>query len=484
MSYATIFSAVGWALVLMAGAMVFPALIAVGFDEYSQALTFVVAAALTSFVGGGLAIATRGATSQVSKREGFLLAVLLWVLLPVFAALPFYFSSSFSTPTDAYFEAVSGLTTTGATVLTDLAGADRSVLFWRSMVAWIGGLSTIVFALALLSLYGIGGMQLYRNAMPRGERDALLPRLVEGVRSIWLVYVGLTVACAIALWASGLSLFDAVTHAFTTLSTSGFSNYAESIAAFSNPAAELILVLFMGAAALNFTLHWAAIHGSPTAYLRDPEFRSFVFVGIVAVVLACIATLAESSSADWDVVLRQALFSVVSVMTTTGFTSVESSVWPLFVVSMLYALVLVGGSTGSTAGGLKMMRLLLFLKQAGRELARLPHPHGVVRIRYGRRVVPDAAMVAAWSFFFFFVVALAVISGMLALSGLDFRTSLAASAAALSNAGPVLQIVGEPGAGYASLATGAKWVLCLAMVLGRLELLAMLVLVRRLFWQR
>ncbi len=484
MSYATIFAAVGWGLVLLAGSMVLPAVVALGFEEYAQALTFVVAAALTFFVGGGLAIATRGAAQEVSKREGFLLAVLLWVLLPVFAALPLYFSSSFATPTDAYFEAVSGLTTTGATVLTDFAGADRSVLFWRALVAWIGGLSTIVLALALLSLYGIGGMQLYRSAMPRGERDALMPRLIEGIRSIWSVYVGLTIVCTVALWTSGLSLFDAMTHAFTTLSTSGFSNYTDSISAFSNPAVEIILILFMAAAALNFTLHWAALHGSPSAYVRDPEFRLFVSVVVVAVALVVTFTLISSSAVGWGATVRQALFSVVSVITTTGFTNGEAVSWPLSVLVLLFALVLVGGSTGSTAGGLKMMRLLLFLKQAGRELARLPHPHGVVRIHYGRRVVPDAAMVAAWSFFFFFVLALAVISGLLALTGLDFRASLATAAAALSNAGPVLHIVDRAAGGYASLDTGAKWLLCLAMVLGRLELLAFLVLVRRSFWQR
>ncbi len=484
MSYPTIFAAVGWGLVLLAGSMVLPAIVAVGFKEYAQALTFIVAAALTFFVGGGLAIATRGAAQEVSKREGFLLAVLLWVLLPVFASLPLYFSASFETPTDAYFEAVSGLTTTGATVLTDFAGADRSVLFWRAMVAWIGGLSTIVLALALLSLYGIGGMQLYRSAMPRGERDALIPRLVEGIRSIWSVYVGLTIACATALWASGLSLFDAVTLSFTTLSTSGLSNYADSIAAFSNPTVEIILILFMGAAALNFTLHWAALHGAPSAYLRDPEFRLFISVVVVAVVLIVAFTLVSSNTPAWGVTIRQTLFSVVSVMTTTGFTNGEAEGRPLFVLVLLFALVLVGGSTGSTAGGLKMMRLLLFLKQAGRELARLPHPHGVVRIHYGRRVVPDAAMVAAWSFFFFFVLALAVLSGFLALTGLDFRASLATAAAALTNAGPVLHIVDPVAGGYASLDAGAKWLLCLAMVLGRLELLALLVLAHRSFWQR
>ena len=484
MSYATIFGAVGWGLVLLAGSMMLPAVVALGFEEYPQALTFSVAAALTFFVGGGLAIATRGGAQDVSKREGFLLAVLLWALFPLFAALPLYFSSSFSTPTDAYFEAVSGLTTTGATVLTDFAGADRSVLFWRALVAWIGGLSTIVLALALLSLYGMGGMQLYRSAMPRGNRDAMIPRLVEGIRSIWSVYVGLTIACAAALWASGLSLFDAVTHAFTTLSTSGFSNNADSIAVFANPTVEIILVLFMGAAALNFTLHWAALHGSPSAYLRDPEFRLFVSVVLVAVALVFGVTLVSSEAATWGATLRQALFSVVSVMTTTGFTIGEASGMPLFVVVLLFALVVVGGSTGSTAGGLKMMRLLLFMKQAGRELARLPHPHGVVRIHYGRRVVPDAAMVAAWSFFFFFVLALAVISGVLALTGLDFRASLATAAAALSNAGPVLNLIDQEAGGYASLDAGAKWVLCLAMILGRLELLALLVLARRSFWQR
>jgi len=483
-SYATIFAAVGRGLLLLAGAMLVPAAVAIGFEEYRQALTFLVAAALTSFAGGGLAIATRGNTQEVSKREGFLLVVLFWLLLPFFAALPLYFSSSFSTLTDAYFEAVSGLTTTGATVISDFNGAARSVLFWRSLVGWIGGLSTIVFALALLSLYRIGGMQLYRSAMPRGERDALLPRLIEGVRSIWMIYAGLTIACAGVLWISGLSLFDSFTYAFSTLSTTGFSNSTASVAAFANPTVEIVLIVFMTAAALNFTLHWAAAHGSPGAYIRDPEFRLFVTIGLAALVVTYIAAVLPAEHTPWEVAARQMLFTVVSVMTTTGFVVADSSSWPLFVPAVLLALVLVGGSTGSTAGGLKMMRLLLFLKQAGRELAGLPHPHGVLRIHYGRRVVPDAAMVAAWSFFFFFVVALAGVAGVLALTGLGFRTSLTMAAATLSNAGPVVSIIDPTASGYAALNSGAKWVLCIAMVLGRLELLALLVLIRRSFWQR
>ena len=468
MSYATIFAAVGYALVLMAGAMVVPAVVALGFQEYGQALTFFVAAALTSFMGGGLAIATRGAAQDASKREGFLLVVLLWLLLPAFA----------------YFEAVSGLTTTGATVLVDFAAAPRSVLFWRAMVGWIGGLSTIVFALALLSLYGIGGMQLYRSAMPRGERDALMPRLVEGVRSVWKIYVVLTLACAAALWISGMSPFESITHAFSALSTTGFSNQAGSVATLANPVAEIVLIVFMIAAALNFTLHWAALQGAPGAYLRDPELRLFAVIGLAALIATYLAVGAPDPAQSWQTTLRHLLFTVVSVMTTTGFATADATEWPLFVPVLLFALVLVGGSTGSTAGGLKMMRVLLFLKQAGRELARLPHPHGVVRIHYGERVVPDAAMVAAWSFFFFFVVALAALAGVLALAGLDFRGALTMAAAALSNAGPVAEIINPGGSGHAALGAAAKWALCLAMVLGRLELLALLVLVRRSFWRR
>ncbi len=484
MSYATIFAAVGWGLLLIAGAMVLPAAVALGLEEYRQALTFFVAAALTSFAGGGLAIATRGAAQEVSKREGFLLAVLLWLLLPLFAALPLYFSPTFATPTDAYFEAVSGLTTTGATVLVDFATTPQSVLFWRAMVGWIGGLSTIVFALALLSLYGISGIQLYRSAMPRGERDALMPRLVEGVRSVWKIYVALTLACTAALWISGMPLFESLTHAFSTLSTTGFSNHAGSVAVFANPAAEIVLIVFMIAAALNFTLHWAALHGTPGAYIRDPELRLFAVIGLAALIATYLAAGAPYEAELWQTRMRHSLFTVVSVMTTTGFATADASAWPLFVPVVLLALVLVGGSTGSTAGGLKMMRVLLFLKQAARELARLPHPHGVVRIHYGQRVVPDAAMVAAWSFFFFFVVALAAFAGVLALAGLGFRGSLTMAAAALSNAGPVASIIDPTGSGYSALSTGAKWALCLAMVLGRLELLAFLVLVRRSFWQR
>ena len=485
MAYAAVFSVLGWTLVSFAAAMVLPAFVGFGYGETQLGLTFLAAAGLTVFAGGALVISTRGPRALVSRREGFLLAVLVWAVLPLFGALPLYYGGAVPTAADAYFEALSGLTTTGATVLTDVESAARSILFWRALLQWYGGLGTIMLAIALLSLLGIGGMQLYRSAMPRGEQDSLPSRLKQAAAAIWWIYASLTLACAALLWLSGLPAFDAVCIAFSTLSTGGFSTRNASIAAFDNPVAELILVVFMLAAAVNFTLHWALAHGYGRAYREDPEIRLLLGIAVTAALAVALVFLVQAGD-DPLAAIGTALFSTVSFLTTTGFhgSGGAPSLWPAFVPLLAFALMIIGGSTGSTAGGLKLMRLLILFKEAGRELARLSHPHGVIRIRYGQSAVSDEAMRALWSFFILYVFCLVAATLVLAALGLDLRTALAAAAAAFSNTGPALELVTAAGEGYGAFPAGAKWVLCFAMLAGRLELFAVLVLLRPTLWRR
>ena len=484
MAYAAVFSVLGWALIGFAGAMLLPAFVGFGYGETALAQTFVAAAGLSVFAGGALVISTRGTVSLVSRREGFLLAVLAWAVLPLFGALPLYFGGAIPAATDAYFEAISALTTTGASVMTNLNGAARSVLFWRALMQWLGGLGTIMLAIALLSLLGLGGMQLYRSAMPRGEQDSLATRLKRSANAIWWIYASLTLVCAILLWLAGLPAFDALCIAFSTLSTGGFTTREGSIAAFDNPLAELVLVAFMLIAAVNFTLHWAAAHGRWRFYREDPELKvlAFTLAGAVVAVAAVLMLVRDDSLLGAG---RSGLFMAVSFLTTTGFHGAASgAAWPTFVPLLVIALMIVGGSTGSTAGGLKLMRLSILFKEAGRELDRLSHPHLVRRIRYGQSAVSDEAMRAVWSFFILYVFCLVATMVALAALGLDMRSALVAAAAAFSNTGPAFELASTAGAGYGALSGGAKWVLCVAMLAGRLELFAVVVLLRPALWRR
>ncbi len=481
MGYATVLSIVGWLLLGWAAAMALPVLVAINYGEFGAAGAFLAAAALTAFVGGSLAMATRGVGRDVSRREAFLLAVIAWTLLPAFGAMPFVFTGAIPDPSDAYFEAISGLTTTGATVLVDPAAAPRSIVFWRALTQWIGGLGTIMLALAMLSLLGVGGMQLSRSAMPRGERDTLEVRLIEAGRSIWWIYALLTLACAVLLWVAGMPGFDALCYALSTLSTGGFSSGEASVSAFASPLVEAVLIVFMLAGALNFTLHWALFNRRLRPLREDPELRYLLAIAAVAAgaVFAALAAVGEGGVDG----LRVALFNTVSVLTTTGFVAGDVAVWPTALPALFLALMMIGGSTGSTAGGLKLMRVALMMKEAWRELARLAYPHGVVRLHYARQPIPDAALWAVWSFIIVYLFCFVLVALALAGFGLDMRAALAASAAALGNAGPAITTVAGPDFVYAALPVGAKWLLAAAMLLGRLELFTLLALLGSAFWR-
>ncbi len=484
MGYATVLSIVGWLLLAWAAAMVLPVLVAVNYAEAGAAGAFAAAALLTGFAGGILVIATRGVGRRVSRREAFLLAVVAWVVLPAFGAMPFSFTGVAPSLTDAYFEALSGLTTTGASVLGDPAALPRSILFWRALSQWIGGLGTIMLALAMLSLLGVGGMQLYRSALPRGERDTLERRLLEASRSIWWIYALLTALCAVLLWAAGMTPFDSLCHALSTLSTGGFSSAAGALVPARSPFVEAVLVVFMLAGAMNFTLLWALFNGLPRPLRRDPEFR--YLLGVAALAAATIAAVLLLADAAAGESLRLGIFSAVSMLTTTGFLAGEAGAWPaaLPVLPVLFlALMMMGGSTGSTAGGLKLMRVALMLKEGWRELGRLAYPHGVVRLHYARQAIADTDLGAVWGFIIVYLLCFVLVSLGLAWFGLDLRTALAASGAALSNTGPGIAMVAGAGAGYAAMPVGAKWLVVLAMLLGRLELFTLLALLSPRFWR-
>ena len=487
MAYVVALSILGWTLAGFALTMLAPALVAFGYAETDQAWTFLVSAGVTLFAGGALVAATRGISRRPNQREAFALAVLVWSVLPFFGALPLYYVGVTPTATDAYFEAMSGLTTTGATVLAGLETVERSVLVWRALLQWLGGLGALMLTFVLLSFYSIGAMKLFRSAMPRGERHDLRVQLAQSLQAIWWIYLALTAACALSLFLAGVGVFESVCLAMSTLSTGGFSTRGDSLASIASPAVETVLVVFMLIGAVNFTFHWALFHGRGwRVYAGDPEVRYLAAIAVAGSAALAASLLAAGHPGTFESI-RAGVFHAVSMMTTTGFHTGEPAIrgapagWPLFATLLLAVLALVGGCTGSTAGGLKVYRVLLIFRQGLREIRRLIHPNGVFHIKLGDQLVPERVVHAVWGFFaVYLIVFVAGVCILLGTSEVDFETAFSAVAANLNNLGPGL---GEVARHYQGMPTATKWVLMAAMLLGRLEIFTLLVVLAPGYWR-
>jgi trk system potassium uptake protein TrkH len=385
--------------------------------------------------------------------------------------------------TDAMFESVSGLTTTGATVITRIDDLPMSILYYRQQLQWLGGMGIIVLAVAVLPMLGIGGMQLYRAETPGPIKDnKLTPRITETAKALWYIYLGLTVACALAYWVAGMSLFDAVGHAFSTVAIGGFSTHDASIGHFNSPLIDIIAVVFMFLAAINFSLHFLALrHRSVMGYLRDSEFRFYVLLLSSVIVITVLGLYLTETYDRWQDALVNGLFQAVSIGTTAGFTTAEFYNWPGFIAILLLFSSFVGGCAGSTGGGIKVIRVLLLVKQGMREITRLIHPNAKIPVRLGDKTVSSRVVEAVWGFFALYVASFTVMYLALATTGLDLMTAFSAVAACINNLGPGLSDVG---AHYADMHDPGKWILCFAMLLGRLEIFTLLVLLTPAFWRR
>ncbi|HCL73770.1 MAG TPA: potassium transporter, partial [Gammaproteobacteria bacterium] len=384
---------------------------------------------------------------------------------------------------DAVFESISGLTTTGATVISGLDELPESILFYRQLLQWLGGMGIIVLAVALLPMLGIGGMQLYRAESPGPVKDTkLVPRLAETAKSLWLIYLTLTLICALAYWAVGMSLFDAVSHSFSTVAIGGFSTHDSSLAYFDSPLVESIAIVFMVIAGINFALHFFAFQKKQfRQYLHDPEFKFYAFILCsVSIVTVMVLTFNGTYDSFWEA-LRRGVFQVVSFATTTGFATADFNSWPLFLPYVLLYAAIIGACAGSTGGGMKVIRILLIFKQGFREVQRLIHPRAVIPIKLGKKVMSDRVVESVWGFFAVYVMAFMLMLLALLATGLDIITAFSAVGACINNLGPGLSGVAET---YGALPGPAKWILCLAMLLGRLEVFTLLVLFTPMFWKR
>ena len=471
----------GILLTLFSVALLAPAAVAVIYGEPTIP-TFAAAFAITALTGFALWIPVRG-RQELRTGDGFLITALFYLGLGLFGALPFHLAPSTNLSfTDAAFESMSGLTTTGATVLIGLDELPKSILFYRQLLQWCGGMGIIVLAVAILPMLGIGGMQLYRAESPGPVKDSkLTPRITQTAKALWYLYLGLTVACALGYWLAGMSPFDAICHSFSTVAIGGFSTHDGSIGHFQNPAIEGVAILFMVVSGINFGLHFLVWNRrNPLHYFQDMEVRLYL-AALAGLALTVCAILARHPGASASPV-REGLFQAVSIATTTGFTTRDFSLWPSAAPILLLFAACAGGCAGSTAGGIKMIRVLLIFRQGLRELRRLIHPNGVFPLKLGKRKVPERVVDAVWGFLSAYaLIFLAMICLAMGLAELDFRTAFSAVAACLNNLGPGL---GEVAQNYRALPDSVTWLLMLAMLLGRLEIFTLMVLFMPAFWRR
>ena len=446
---------------------------------------FLLAAAITATVGLALAAATARARRELKPRDGFLLVTLGWLLLSCAAALPLLFALPGLTFSGAFFEAMSGLTTTGSTVLTGLDQLPPSLNFWRHALQWFGGLGVLVMALAVLPLLGVGGMQLYKGQAPGAVKDErLAPRITETVKQLWVVYALITATGIVALRVCHMSWFDAVCHAFSAVGLGGFSTHDRSIAWFNSAAVELVLMALMVIASLNFGRHIIALRRlSLETYRQDPEARGIF--AVLAVSVLGIATLLSAHGVypDFLLALRHAAFNVISQATTSGLTSQDYQQWPVFAPWWMLFLSCIVCSTGSTGGGIKMFRTLLLVRQAGREMKLLIHPAAMAPLRIGGRPVPEGVGSAVLAFIFVYFMTVALLTFAMLLTGMNFPDATGAVVASINN---TAHGFGPPGGihNFHSLSTIQLWILTAAMLLGRLEVFSVIVLFRPAYWRR
>ena len=477
-----VFRVLGILLTVFSVTMLIP--LFVGFfyqDVVSEA--FLIAFAITLGTGLLCWLPTHKQHSELSIRDGFLVTVLFWAVLSFYGAIPLYLEVQPAlSAVDSIFESISGLTTTGATVIQGLDELPKSVLFYRQQLQWLGGMGIVLLALAVLPMLGIGGMQLFRAEITGPVKDMrLTPRITETAKTLWYIYLSLTVICALAYWLAGMEPFDAIAHSFSTVSIGGFSTHDSSIGFFANPAIELIAVVFIVISGINFGLHFSAFrHRSLRSYWSDLECKTFLLILTLMTLISSIVLIVQD---EYDLVtgLRYGLFATVSIATTTGFTSADYSIWPNLLPFLLFLCSFAGGCAGSTGGGVKILRLLLIMKQGNREITRLIHPNAILPIKIGKTSVPDRVVDTVWGFFSVYIFTFIVMFIAVMATGLDLLTAFSAVAACLNNLGPGL---GDVAQHYGDINQTAKWILCLSMLIGRLEIFTLLVLFSPTFWQK
>lgn len=484
MQFRAILRIVGLLVALFSVTMLAPALVAVIYKD-GAGRDFVSAFVIAILAGFFLWFPNRKFKHELKAKDGFLIVVLFWTVLGSVGALPFYISDQPQLNlTESVFESFSGLTTTGATVITGLDHLPKGILFYRQMLQWLGGMGIIVLAVAVLPILGIGGMQLYRAETPGPVKDSkMTPRIAETAKALWYIYLCLTIACMMAYWLAGMTLFDAICHSFSTVAIGGFSTHDASIGYFESPIINLITVVFLIISGINFALHFAAFGNNSAnvkVYLKDPEVRAFIGIQLILTAI-CFSVLVVHQTYDTlEQSLDQALFQAVSISTTAGYTTTGFSDWPLFLPVLLVFSSFIGGCAGSTGGGMKVIRILLLNLQGFRELKRLVHPRAIYKIKLGKKALPDKVVEAVWGFFSAYALVFVICMLALIATGMEELSAFSAVVATLNNLGPGL---GEVSVHFGEISDASKWILVLAMLFGRLEIFTLLVLFTPVYWK-
>jgi len=459
--------------------MMLPSLVALYFQT-GNAHHFIVAGCSVSLLGLVCMRIAGEKPKRLSHRDGFLIVALAWLTLSILGAMPFWTTGTCTTIMDGLFESTSGLTTTGATILTGLDTLPPSILFWRSMQEWLGGMGIIVLAIAVMPLLGVGGMQLFRAETPGPVKNKLTARVTETAKVLWYIYLAMTLICTVLLWLAGMTWFDAINHAMCTVAIGGFSTHDASIGFYDSPLIRWLIILFMFLAGINFTLHFAALRRgfSLQGYVGDEEFQ--VYCKWLLFLIVSIAIIGyDSDHANW----QDIVFNTVAIATTTGFAVSDYQLWPSATALLLIAAMFVGACAGSTGGGMKVVRVLLLWRHGIREIMRLIHPHALFPVKLGEQGINYKIMQTLWGFFILYMICYAVIAILLAITGVDILTALSATAACLTNTGPGFGEVG-PASTYADLPQSGKGILLFAMILGRLEIFTFFVLLVPEFWRK
>jgi len=471
----------GWLLIALGACQVLPFVAAIGFGE--PVGPYVVACLVTVVPGLPAALAVRPQNLRIRPRDGFLIVTGAWVLAAVFGAVP-YVTTGVLGPVDALFESMAGFTTTGSTVMTNIEAAPHGLLLWRSLTQWIGGMGIVVFTIALMPILGIGGMQLFKAEVPGPVAEKIRPRVAQTAQALWAIYVGLTVAECIALMLAGMSFFDAICHSFTTLSTGGFSTRNASISAYHSGLIEWIVIVFMVLAGMNFVLHYRILTGRARAVTRDAELRYYLVVMAISVAAIFAAVMIEGPVESLHSGVRDVVFTVVSIVTTTGYATADFEVWPSVAHVILLALMALGAMAGSTSGGVKSLRAVLAVRAVRGTLEAAGHRNAVQPpVQYAGRPVPDEVITSVWAFMAVYFAIAALMIAVVAAAGYDLQTAISGGLTSLGNVGPGLGDIG-PYDHFGHFPAVVKLGFVFCMLAGRLEIFTLLVLLMPAFWRR
>jgi trk system potassium uptake protein TrkH len=479
-NYKTVFFAIGVLLVILGAFMLIPFFVQFIYDEKNN--TFLLSALVTAFIGTLLVLTNLEENKKLNLQQAFLLTTLSWLGIAIFGCLPFLLSNLNLSFVDAFFESMSGITTTGSTIITNLDDAPKSILIWRAILQWLGGIGVIVMAITILPLLNIGGMQLFRMESS-DTTEKILPKTREITLIISIIYLALTFTCGISYWAVGMNIFDSIAHSMTTIATGGFSTYSGSIGHFQNPRIEIISIIFIVLGSIPFIAYLKFVKGDKKIFLKDAQIKGLIYILIISILLMFLYLMLSNKEYSFSENLRISTFNVVSVLSGTGYVTADFSSWGNFPLIFFLFLMFIGGCAGSTTCGIKIFRFQILSHFIINQIKKLVYPHGVFSIKYNNEKINDTFIYSIITFIFLYFFIFFILAALLSVNGLDFITAISGSASAISNVGPGLGNVIGPNGNFSDLPNFSKLSLSLGMLLGRLELFAVLVLFFPSFWK-